>query len=65
MGFLRRILLALLFALLFGFAIGTLIRLRLERPLVYLGSAVAPAPLDIGNSGAVVLGARHHEEQIG
>ena len=36
MGLLRKILLALLFSLVFGFALGTLLRLRLERPVWYL-----------------------------
>ena len=33
---LRKILLAMLFSLMFGFALGTLLRLRLDRPVWYL-----------------------------
>ena len=36
MRILRKILLALLLSLLFGFALGTILRLRLERPIWYL-----------------------------
>jgi hypothetical protein len=39
---LRAILLALLFALVAGFVAGTFLRLRLERPVQYLGSASVP-----------------------
>ena len=62
---LRSILLALLFALLVGIAIGTALRLRLERPVRYIGSAVAPLPLDVGHLRAPVLDPRHHEQQVG
>ncbi len=37
MRVLRQILLALLFSLLFGFAVGTVLRLRMDRPVWYLG----------------------------
>jgi hypothetical protein len=33
----RKVLLALLFSLLFGVAVGTVLRLRMERPVWYLG----------------------------
>jgi len=36
---LGRLLLALLFALLAGFAFGTVVRLRLERPVTYIGAS--------------------------
>ena len=65
MKILRRILLLLLLSLLLGLAIGTAIRLRLERPVYYLGSALPAAPLDVGDAGAPVLDARHHEQQVG
>ena len=58
-------LLALLFALLFGVAVGTLLRQRLERPVRYLGSAPATLPLDVGHPGAVVLDPGHGKEQVG
>jgi hypothetical protein len=65
MRILRRLLLALLLSLLVGFAVGTLLRLRYERPVRYLGSASPTLPLDVVDTPAVVLDARHHEEQIG
>jgi hypothetical protein len=66
----RTVLLALLFSLLVGFAIGTVLRQRMEAPTIYLGSSwlggsAEPRPLDVGHAGAVVLHARHDEEQIG
>jgi hypothetical protein len=62
---LKSVLLALLFSLFVGLALGTLLRLRLERSVYYLGSAIAPAPLDVGDTRPPILDARHHEEQIG
>ena len=62
---LRAVLLALLFSLLFGVAVGTLVRLRLERPVRYLGSAPASFPLDIGEAGPPIFHACHDEQQIG
>ena len=38
---LRAVLLALLFSLLAGFVVGTLVRLHFERPVQYLGAAGA------------------------
>jgi hypothetical protein len=65
MKVLRVVLLAVLLSLLVGFVIGTVLRMRLERPVHYIGSAIAPYPLDISNSGAPILDPRHHEAQIG
>jgi hypothetical protein len=67
MRWLRAILLALLFSLLFGFAVGTVLRMRLERPTWYIGAVLprATLPLDVGPAGAAVLDPRHHEEQVG
>jgi len=73
---LRHILLMLLLSLLIGFLIGTIIRRRLEGPEYYMGGVSvpgmsrgsvgrAPAPLDIGYAGALVLETREHEEQVG
>jgi len=62
---LKGVLLALLFSLLVGLALGTLLRWRLERSHYYLGSAIAPPPLHIGDARAPVLDPRQHEEQIG
>ena len=58
-------LLALLFALLFGVVVGTLLRQRLERPVRYLGSVPATLPLDVGYAGAMVLDPGHCKEQVG
>ena len=65
MKLLKSVLLALLFSLFVGLAIGTLLRLRLERSVDYLGSAIASPPLDVGDTRPPVLDPRHHEEQIG
>jgi hypothetical protein len=72
----RSILLALLASLVFGLAVGTVIRLRLERPVVYFvgqnepgtgrtSPAAARTPGNVGDVRPAVLDARHHEEQIG
>jgi hypothetical protein len=47
---LGRLLLALLLSLLVGLAIGTWLRLRLERPVYYIGAAETPllTPLPLG-----------------
>jgi len=65
MKWLKRVLLALLFSLALGLAIGTALRLRLEPPVYYLGSATAPDPLDVGDTRASIFDASHHEEQVG
>jgi hypothetical protein len=56
---LGRLLLALLVALLAGFAIGTVLRLRLERPVTYIGWSGPPdrgTALDIDRARRVVDG---------
>ena len=67
MKLVRTCLIALALSLALGLAIGTALRLRLERPTRYIGRALplAPQPLDVGDAGARVLDARHHEEQVG
>jgi hypothetical protein len=62
---LKGVLLALLFSLALGLAIGTALRLHLERSVYYLGSAVAPHPLDVCDTRPSILDTRHDEEQIG
>ena len=66
---LGRTAIVLLVWLLIVFAISVAVRLRLERPTVYIGDARAlapnPLPLDVGHARAPVRDARHHEEQIG
>lgn len=67
MRWLRTFLFAMLLSLLLGLAIGTWLRLRLERPVRYIGAELPlpPLPLDVGDAGAPVLDPRHHEEQVG
>jgi hypothetical protein len=62
---LKRLLLALFFAFLVGIAIGTALRLRMERPVIYMGSATARFPLHVGHTRSAVLDPGHHEQQIG
>lgn len=75
---LRTVLFALLFSLLLGFALGTVIRMRFERPTIYIGArdadrgsatprgASLPAdPLQIGDACPAILDAGHDEEQVG
>ena len=63
---LRRIALALLIWLLLVFAIATAVRLRLERPTVYIGALTPdPLPLDVGDARAPIRDARHHEQEVG
>jgi len=61
----RGILIALLLSLVVGWIIGTVLRRRAERPVVYIGSALPSQPLHVAGSGAPVLDPRHHEEQVG
>ena len=62
----RTVLLALLFSLIVGLTIGTMIRKRMEQPTVYLGGVSAEArPFDVRYACALVLDARHDEEQVG
>ena len=67
MALLRKLLIALGASLLLGLAIGTALRLRLERPTWYIGASLplAPFPLDIRDPRSSVLDPGHHEEQIG
>jgi hypothetical protein len=67
MKLVRTFLIALGLSLLFGLTVGTLLRLRLERPTYYLGARLrlAPLPLDVGDSRACILDPRQHEEQVG
>ena len=66
----RLVVLALLGSLVFGLAVGTWIRLRLERPVRHFvtkeASASGPAwvPGDVGHACAPVLDAGDHEEQV-
>ncbi len=65
MKLLKGVLLALLVSLVLGLAIGTALRLYLEQSVYYLGSAIAPHPLDVRDARPSILDTRHHEEQIG
>jgi hypothetical protein len=62
---LKGVLLALFTSLVLGIAIGTALRLRVEQSVYYIGSAMAPHPLDVGDTRPSILDTRHHEEQIG
>jgi len=64
MKLLKSVLLALLFSLFVGLALGTLLRLRLERSVYYLGSAISSDPLDVSDTRPSIFDARHHEEQV-
>jgi hypothetical protein len=69
---LRGALLLLLLWFLLWLAIGTVIRLRMERPARFIGRAQAPPshvalaslPLHLGQARAVVFHPRHHEQEI-
>lgn len=65
MSFLKRIALALLFSLLLGLAIGTVLRIRLERPKIYIGSVAPRHPFGLGHARAPILDPGHHEQQVG
>ena len=76
MKVIRTVLLALLASLVLGLVIGTLIRIRLERPVVYFvgqiesitakpSAAAARAPGNVGYFHPTILDPRHHEEQVG
>jgi hypothetical protein len=75
---LRTVLFALLFSLLLGFALGTVLRMRFERPTIYIGAhdadpgcatqrgpSVPADPLHFGDAGPAILDAGHDEEQVG
>jgi hypothetical protein len=64
-SFLKRIALALLFSLLLGIAIGTVLRIRMERPKIYIGSVAPRLPLAVGHARASILDPGQHEQQIG
>jgi hypothetical protein len=64
-AFLKRVALALLFSLLFGLAIGTVLRIRLERPKIYIGSVAPRLPRDVGHARAPILDPGHDEQQVG
>ena len=71
MKLLRGIGLALLLSLLFGLAVGTLLRRRAERPVRYIGlapsgpSAPSALPLYVATAGQGILVPGQHEEQVG
>ena len=78
MKLVRTVLFALLFSLLLGFAVGTVLRMRFERPTIYIGAhdadpgaatargaSLPPDPLHVGDAGPAILDAGHDEEQVG
>jgi hypothetical protein len=70
---LRGVLLFLLLWFLLWLVIGSVIRIRMERPVRFIGraakdegsSAFAALPLHLGQACAVVLDASHHEQEVG
>ena len=70
---LRTVAWAVLIAFAFGFFIGTLLRLKLDRPVRYIGATersetllrAAVDPSHIGHALPRILMSRDHEEQIG
>ena len=65
MSWLKRIALALLISLLVGMAIGTVLRIRMERPKIYIGSVAPRLPLDVGHARAAILDPGQHEQRVG
>lgn len=62
---LRRVALALALSFAVGLVAGTWLRCRMERRPAYIGQLSLPAfPLDVADSGAMILDAREHEEQV-
>ena len=47
-----------------AFAVGTAIRIKLEQPARYIGSALPAGPHLVAEPGASVLDAGQHEEQV-
>jgi hypothetical protein len=63
-GLRRLIFWLLVLELIAVFAAATAIRLKLERPTRYIGSALPARPYQVADSGALILDASQHEEQI-
>jgi hypothetical protein len=63
-GLRRLIFWLLVLELVAAFAVGTAIRLKLERPARYIGSALPARPHQVAEAGALILDASQHEEQI-
>lgn len=67
MKWIRTVLVALLLSLVTGLVIGTIIRLRLEKPTRYIGAVGLPIPThpgDVGHPAPPVLDPRQGEEQV-
>jgi hypothetical protein len=54
----------LVLELIAAFAVATAIRIKLEEPARYIGSAFPARPDLVADARALVLDARQHEEQI-
>ena len=54
----------LVLELIAAFAVATAIRIEIEEPARYIGSATPPCPDRIAEPGTSVLEAGQHEEQI-
>ena len=64
-GVRRLIFWLLVLELIAAFAIGTVIRLKLEQPARYIGSTIPSGPDPIAEPGTPVLDPGHHEQQVG
>jgi hypothetical protein len=63
--FARWVLVILILEFLLFFVLGLRLQRALEAPRYYLGSAIAPLPLDVGHASPAVLGPGQREEQVG
>ena len=54
----------LVLELIAAFATGTWLRIKLEQPVRYIGSALPASPHLVGDAGTPVLDPRQHEEQV-
>jgi len=54
----------LVLELIAAFAVATAIRIRLEQPARYIGSALPASPDLVAEAGTPVFDPGHHEEQI-
>jgi len=60
----RFILWLLLLELIAAFAVATAIRIKLEKPVRYIGSALPALPHHVDDAGTPILDAGQHEQQI-
>jgi hypothetical protein len=63
-GVRRLIFWLLVLELIAAFAVGTAIRVKLEQPARYIGSAIPSDPHPVAEPGTPILDPGQHEEQI-